>query len=58
LKSAGAIFSGEIPGAYTAKRFPSQYYFQIETDAREATLHPALAPDLASVPYYVVRRTP
>jgi hypothetical protein len=58
LKSAGAIFSGEIPGAYTVKRFPLQYYFQIETDAREATLHPALAPDLANVPYYLVRGTP
>jgi hypothetical protein len=55
LKGVGAIFSGEIPGAYTMKRFPLQYYFQIETDTAEATLHPALVADFANVPYYIVR---
>jgi hypothetical protein len=57
LKSNGSTFAGEIPGDYTAKRWPLQYYFEIETGPAEATLFPPLAADLANVPYFVVRRT-
>ena len=52
----GHDFQGEIPAAYTAKRYALQYYFEIETGPAEATLFPPLAADLANVPYYVVRR--
>jgi len=56
LKQAGVAFTGEIPAAYTAKRFALQYYFEIETGPAKATLFPPLAADLANVPYFVVRR--
>jgi len=55
LTRNGAIFEGEIPAAYTTKRYALQYYFEIETGPAEATLFPPLAADLANVPYYVVR---
>jgi hypothetical protein len=56
LKREGESFRGEIPAAYTAKRYALQYYFEIETGPAAATLFPPLATDLANVPYYVVRR--
>ena len=57
LTRNGDAFQGEIPAAYTAKRYALQYYFEIETRPTEATLLPLLAVDLANVPYYLVRRT-
>lgn len=56
LKPSGNAFIGEIPATYTEKRFALQYYFEIETGPTEATLFPPLAADLATVPYFVVRR--
>jgi len=56
LARSGADFSGEIPAAYTTKRYALQYYFEVETGPMAATLFPPLAADLANVPYYVVRR--
>jgi hypothetical protein len=56
LTHNGDIFQGEIPTTYTAKRYPLQYYFEVETSAAEATLLPPLDIDLANMPYYVVRR--
>jgi hypothetical protein len=56
LTRNGDSFLGEIPAAYTTKRYALQYYFEIETSPTEATLFPTLAADLANVPYYVVRR--
>lgn len=56
LERKGTSFQGEIPAAYTARRFALQYYFEIATGPAEATLFPALAADLANVPYFVVRR--
>jgi hypothetical protein len=56
LARSGDAFQGEVPAAYTARRFALQYYFEVETGPAAATLVPALAPDLANVPYYVVRR--
>ncbi len=56
LTATGGSFQGEIPAAYTAHRFPLQYYFEIETAPAAATLHPLLAADLANTPYFVVRR--
>ena len=49
-------FQGEISASYTSGRYPIQYYFEIETGEAEATLIPQLAPNLANVPYYIVRR--
>lgn len=56
LKQNGITYEGEIPAGYTSKRFPLQYYFEIETSPSKATLYPALEADLANVPYYVVHR--
>jgi len=56
LVRTGASFQGEIPAAYTAHRFALQYYFEIAAGPAEATLFPALAADLANVPYFVLRR--
>jgi hypothetical protein len=56
LLRAGSSFQGEIPAAYTARRYALQYYFEIATGPAEATLFPALAADLANVPYFVLRR--
>lgn len=49
-------FQGEIPAAYTARRYALQYYFEVQASPTEATLFPPLAGDLANVPYYLVRR--
>ncbi len=48
------VFRGEIPAAYTDYRFALQYYFEIQTGPAAVTLFPALAADLANVPYCVV----
>jgi hypothetical protein len=56
MSRAGEVYSGVIPAAYTARRFPLQYYFEIETGPTEAALFPPLAADLANVPYFVIRR--
>jgi hypothetical protein len=56
LVHTGASFQGEIPAAYTARRYALQYYFEIAAGPAEVTLFPTLAPDLANVPYFVVRR--
>ncbi|MFC1764673.1 hypothetical protein ACFL6U_21715 [Planctomycetota bacterium] len=56
LTRTGNAYQGNIPAAYTTKRYTLQYYFEIETGPTEATLFPLLAADLANVPYYIVRR--
>jgi hypothetical protein len=50
-------FQGEIPATYTAKRYPLQYYFEVETGSAEATFIPLLAANLANTPYWVIRQT-
>ena len=56
LSHSNDNFQGEIPATYTAKRYALQYYFEVETGPTEATLIPQLLPNLANVPYYIVRR--
>jgi hypothetical protein len=56
MKRNGDRFEGAIPGEYTSKRYPLQYYFEVATGPAEATLVPRLAADLSNFPYYVVRR--
>lgn len=48
-------YFAEIPGEYTAGRFPLQYYFEVHTSSKHATLFPALERDLANVPYFLVK---
>src|ERR1019366_8252983 len=55
LERTGTSFQGEIPATYTAHRYALQYYFEIAAGPAEATLFPALAADLANVPYFVLR---
>lgn len=52
----GQNFKGEIPGDYTGKRYPLQYYFEVQTGTSEATMNPLLGDDLSNTPYYVLRR--
>ncbi len=56
LKQNGKIFEGEIPADYTSKRFPLQYYFEVQTSQTEATLYPPMDEDLSNLLYFVVRR--
>lgn len=56
MKSNGNIFNSEIPADYTSKRYPLQYYFEIQTDSINATLYPQLSADLSNTPYFIVRR--
>jgi hypothetical protein len=56
LEREGTSFQGEIPVSYTTPRFALQYYFEIAVGPAEVTLFPALATDLANMPYFVVRR--
>ncbi|MFZ5833723.1 MAG: hypothetical protein ACOY3P_26855 [Planctomycetota bacterium] len=52
----GNAFRGAIPADYTARRYALQYYFEVELGPAEATFVPALASNLANVPYFIVRR--
>jgi hypothetical protein len=45
-----------IPSDYTDSPFPLQYYFQIFEPSGAVLLHPGLGVDLATQPYFVVRR--
>ena len=45
-----------IPAAYTDSRFPLQYYFELREGLDRASLYPGFMPDLANVPYFVVRQ--
>lgn len=56
MKQNGKTYAGEIPADYAKKRYPLQYYFEIETNQLQATIYPALEADLANVPYFVVRK--
>ena len=40
LVRTGTSFQGEIPAAYTARRYALQYYFEIASGPAEATLFP------------------
>jgi hypothetical protein len=45
-----------IPGPYTDSPYPLQYLFEIHAGPGRAWLYPGLAPDLANLAYYVIRR--
>ena len=56
MKPQGRDFRASIPGSYTASKYPLQYYFELrKKGAEQAWLYPGFAPDLANVPYFVVR---
>jgi len=57
-----AAMSGEagkyraaIPGEFTDRYFPLQYYFELSDDTGGKSLFPHLGPDLTQQPYFVVR---
>jgi hypothetical protein len=56
MQRGGNRFLASIPAAYTNSPYPLQYYFQIQHDSGNATLHPGLGPNLTNQPYYVVRQ--
>lgn len=56
MTKTGNTYESEISAEFTAKRFPLQYYFEIQTSDKEAVMYPALAVDLSNVPYFVVRK--
>jgi hypothetical protein len=55
MRLDGRVHRATIPGDYTQSRFPLQYYFELRQGTDAASLYPGFAPDLANVPYFVVR---
>ena len=55
MQTNGKNFQAAIPAAYIDSPYPIQYYFEIERDPKNLTLHPGLGPNLIQQPYYVVR---
>jgi hypothetical protein len=56
MRLHGGAYRATIPAAYTGGRFPLQYYFELRPDSGPALLYPGFMPDLANVPYFVVRQ--
>ena len=52
----GEAHRATIPAAYTDSRFPLQYYFELREGLDRASLYPGFMPDLANMPYFVVRQ--
>ena len=52
----GDAWHATVPAAYTDSAFPLQYYFEFREGTDRAWMHPGFASDLASTPYFVVRR--
>ena len=50
------VYRATIPGDYTQSRFPLQYYFELREGTDTASPYPGFTPDLAKVPYFVVRQ--
>jgi hypothetical protein len=55
MKQNGNSFHSETQADYP-RRYPLQYYFEVQTSPADATLYPLLAADLSNTPYFVVRR--
>jgi hypothetical protein len=49
-------YAAAIPAAYTDSPYPLQYYFEAKAGPDSAWLYPGFAPDLANLPYFVLRR--
>ncbi|HEY1271169.1 MAG TPA: hypothetical protein VGF08_04265, partial [Terriglobales bacterium] len=56
MQESGGTWRAAIPAAYTDSVYPLQYYFEFRSAPETAWLYPGLGPDLASQPYFVVRR--
>ena len=50
------VYRTAIPGAYTAKNFPLEYYFELKPEGTDPVLFPGFNAELANQPYFVVRR--
>jgi hypothetical protein len=49
-------FSAAIPADYTNSPFELQYYFELRSGPKAATLHPGFNSDRSNQPYYIVKR--
>jgi hypothetical protein len=56
MQSEGTRFHAAIPADYTDSPYSIQYYFEIQHDPQNASLHPGFARDLRQQPYFVVRQ--
>ncbi len=54
-QSQDGNYRAEIPGTYTASKYPLQYYFELKSGAEKPLLYPGVGPDLTNQPYFVVR---
>jgi hypothetical protein len=52
----GDAWHATVPASYTDSAFPLQYYFEFREGTDRAWMHPGFASDLASTPYFLVRR--
>ncbi len=55
MRRTGDVFAGQIPGEATDGVFPLSYAFVVHEGGR-AWRHPGIGADLATQPYFVVRR--
>ncbi|HTQ57822.1 MAG TPA: hypothetical protein VMI94_25320 [Bryobacteraceae bacterium] len=56
MERSASAYTATIPGTYTGSPYPLQYYFELALAPDRPWLHPGFPPDLAGMPYYVVRR--
>lgn len=57
LQQRSGRYLAMIPGTYTNSPYPIQYYFQIQHDSGNASLHPGIGRGLMNQPYFVVRQS-
>ena len=55
LVANGNRYRQTIPGVYTDSPYPLMYFFELHGSGGDAWYSPALAPDLSSQPYFVLR---
>jgi hypothetical protein len=56
MQSEGSRFRAVVPADYTDSPYPIQYYFEIQRDSQNVSLHPGLGRDLVQQPYFVTRQ--
>ncbi len=55
MRPGASGYQGEIPGEFTDRYYPLQYYFEVSRADGQSWLYPGLGPDLTQQPYFVVR---
>ena len=56
IEIAGGTVRAAIPGAYSASKYPLQYYFDLRNGPDNAWLYPGFGAEFGSRPYYVIRQ--